>query len=204
VRVSSASTRAPGSFERAALLAARLGDGREATFALSANDYGIELLTASDFDFAARLSEPALWSSEALDASAIAAVNGAELGRRQFREIARVAGLVQEGFGRYRKGARQLQTSAGLLYDVFERHEPDHLLLEQARREVVQRSFDRDRLAGVLDRIAAEGLEVVTTQQPSPLAFPLLLERVEARVSTESDQRRVERIKEHWRQEAGA
>ena len=51
----------------------------------------------------------------------------------------------------------------------------------------------RRRLAAVLDRIAQAGLEVVRTQQPSPLAFPLLLERVEARVSTESDQRRVER-----------
>jgi len=56
----------------------------------------------------------------------------------------------------------------------------------------------------VLDRIAHEGLEVVRTQQPSPLAFPLLLERVEARVSTESDQRRVERIKEQWLEGAGA
>ena len=72
------------------------------------------------------------------------------------------------------------------------------------RREVVERSFDRDRLAAVLDRIAHEGLEVVRTQQPSPLAFPLLLERVEARVSTESDQRRVERIKEQWLEGAGA
>ncbi len=188
----------------AALLAARLGERAAVTFALSANDYGLELLAAGDFDFASVLEGRELWSSEALDQRAIAAVNGAELGRRQFREIARVAGLVQEGFGRFRKGARQLQTSAGLLYDVFERHEPDHLLLEQARREVVERSFDRDRLAAVLDRIAHDGLEVVRTQQPSPLAFPLLLERVEARVSTESDQRRVERIKEQWLEGAGA
>lgn len=188
----------------AALLASRLGQREEGTFALSANDYGLELMAAGGFDFASRLQEPELWSVDALDDDAIAAVNGAELGRRQFREIARVAGLVQEGFGRFRKGARQLQTSAGLLYDVFEKHEPDHLLLGQARREVLQRYFDRDRLVGVLRRIGAEGLEVVVTEQPSPLAFPLLLERVEARVSTESDQRRVERIKEQWLRGVGA
>ena len=111
---------------------------------------------------------------------------------------------MQEGFGRFRKGARQLQTSAGLLYDVFAEHEPDHMLLAQARREVLQRHFDRDRLASVLRRIAAEGLEVVRTEQPSPLAFPLLLDRVEARISTESELRRVERIKAQWLEQVGA
>ncbi|MEC7724883.1 MAG: DNA ligase-associated DEXH box helicase, partial [Planctomycetota bacterium] len=121
-----------------------------------------------------------------------------------FREIARVAGLVQEGFGRFRKGARQLQTSAGLLYDVFEQHEPDHMLLTQARREVLDRHFDRGRLASVLRRIAADGLEVVETSQPSPLAFPLLLDRVEARLSTESELRRLDRIKTQWREQVGA
>ena len=188
----------------AALIAARLGATDEVTFALSANDYGLELMAAGSFDFEARLQDPGLWSTARLDDDAIEAVNGAELGRRQFREIARVAGLVQEGFGRFRKGARQLQTSAGLLYDVFAEHEPDHLLLTQARREVLQRHFDRDRLAVVLERIQREGLEVVRTAQPSPLAFPLLLDRVEARISTESELRRVERIKARWLEQVGA
>ena len=188
----------------AALLAARLGADSEVTFALSANDYGLELMSAGGFDFATRLKEASLWSVARLDEDAVDAVNGTELGRRQFREIARVAGLVQEGFGRFRKGARQLQTSAGLLYDVFEQHEPSHMLLAQARREVLQRHFDRDRLAAALARIARDGLEVVRTGQPSPLAFPLLLDRVEARISTESEQRRVERIKARWVEQVGA
>ncbi|MFK7741331.1 MAG: ligase-associated DNA damage response DEXH box helicase [Planctomycetota bacterium] len=188
----------------AALLAERLGRRAEVTFALSANDYGIELLASGGFAFAKHLAEPSLWDVERLDEDAMAAVNAAELGRRQFREIARVAGLVQEGVGRFRKGARQLQTSAGLLYDVFEKHEPDHLLLQQVRAEVLQRQFDRDRLAGILARCGKDGVEIVTCDRPSPLAFPLLLERVEARVSTESQQRRVERIKEQWRKAAAA
>ena len=188
----------------AALLAARLGAVGEVTFALSANDYGLELMAAGGFDFGARLADAALWSVARLDEDAVDAVNGAELGRRQFREIARVAGLVQEGFGRFRKGARQLQTSAGLLYDVFAQHEPDHMLLAQARREVLERHFDRDRLAAVLARIGEQGLEVVRTEQPSPLAFPLLLDRVEARISTESELRRVERIKAQWLEQVGA
>lgn len=189
----------------AALLAARLGARAEVTFALSANDYGIELLASGGaYDFADALAAADPWNVDTLDRDALGAVHAAELSRRQFREIARVAGLVTEGFGRFRKGARQLQTSAGLLHDVFVRHEPEHLLLRQARREVLQRHFDRDRLAAILRRIARDGLEIVRTSRPSPLAFPLLLERVEARVSTESQQRRVERIKQRWLQESSA
>ena len=37
-----------------------------------------------------------------------------------------------------------------------------------------------------------------------PLAFPLRLDRVEARISTESELRRVERIKAHWLEQVGA
>ncbi len=182
----------------AALLAFRLGRRRAATFALSANDYGLELLAAGACDFVAALADPTLWSGESLDDDALRAVNAAELSRRQFREVARVAGLVHEGFGRHRKGARQLQTSAGLLHDVFARHEPGHLLLSQARDEVLQRHFDRDRLAAVLARVERDGLEVVTTARPSPLAFPLALERVEARVSSETARQRLERMKQRW------
>ena len=46
--------------------------------------------------------------------------------------------------------------------------------------------------------------EVVRTEQPSPPAFPLLLDRVEARISTESELRRVERIKAQWLEQVGA
>lgn len=182
----------------ASLLAWRLSREAPLTFAVSVNDYALELHCPTRCDFAAALQDPALFSTEGLDAHALGAVNAAELGRRRFRRIARVAGLVFEGWPAARKTARQLQTSAGLLYDVLARHEPDNLLLEQARREVLDAYFDAERLTGVLERINRDGLEVVESARPSPMAFPLVLDRVEARVSSESARQRLERMRARW------
>ena len=60
-------------------------------------------------------------------------MNSAELARRQFREIARVAGLVFQGYPGSGKSTRQLQSSSGLFFDVFTQYDPHNLLLEQAR-----------------------------------------------------------------------
>lgn len=182
----------------APLLAWRISRTREITFALTANDYALELHTPEAFDFAAVLKEPGLLSSEDLEAHVTAAVNATELGRRQFRRVARIAGLLHEGLPGARRGARQLQTSAGLLYDVFARYEPDNLLLAQAQRETLESQFDLPRIRALLDRLAAVPLDVVHTARPSPMAFPLSLERVSARLSSESARTRLARLKRQW------
>ena len=46
-------------------------------------------------------------------------LNTGELARRQFRDIARVAGLVFQGYPGCTAVAKQLQASSGLLFDVF-------------------------------------------------------------------------------------
>lgn len=52
-------------------------------------------------------------------------LNTHELSRTRFREVARVAGLIQQMQPGDRKGMRQIQTSAGLLFEVFGRYDPD-------------------------------------------------------------------------------
>ncbi|MEM8768863.1 MAG: ligase-associated DNA damage response DEXH box helicase [Pseudomonadota bacterium] len=182
----------------ASLLAWRISQRWPVTFALSANEYGLELHAAEPFDFTEALKDPMLFDRSTLHEDALQAVNAAELGRRQFRRVARVAGLIDEGLPSARKSARQLQTSAGLLYDVFAQHEADNLLFLQAQQEALDIHFEPERLHGVLARLSAEGLEIVRTERPSPMSFALTLDRVEARVSSETLRRRVERLKAEW------
>ena len=66
-------------------------------------------------------------------------LNAAELARRSFREVARVAGLVFPGMPGQGKTAKQLQASANLFFQVFSEYDPGSLLLVQARREVLAR-----------------------------------------------------------------
>ena len=69
------------------------------------------------------------------------------MARRQFRDIARIAGLVFQGYPGARKMERQLQASSGLIFDVLREYDPSNLLLDQARREVFELQLEETRLA---------------------------------------------------------
>jgi ATP-dependent Lhr-like helicase len=102
----------------AALFAWRIARTRPITFSLSFNDYGFELLSAEAVDWAGEMDR-GLLSDVALDSDIAHCLNAAQLARRRFREVARVAGLTFQGYPGQGKSARQLQVSSELLFDVL-------------------------------------------------------------------------------------
>lgn len=185
-----------------ALLAARLGRREPASFSITTNDYGIQLESSVDYPFERLLADVSIFTPSGLDAELAEAANVDELARRAFRGIARVAGLVFPGYPGAQKSLRSLQASAGLLYDVFREHEPQSLLLAEARREVLESHFERDRLATELGRLARARLVVRRTPKPSPLAFPLLVEQLTQRRSSLPMEERIRRIRARYGVEA--
>lgn len=183
----------------AALLALRLGRRRPGTFAISVNDYGFELLSDDPYPFASLLDHD-LFATEALARDVTESVNLSALARSQFREVARVSGLVFQNYPGAQRGMRQLRARAGLLYDVFEQFDPDNLLMHQARREVIEQQFEQPRLARLLRRLGSSRLRVVATYRPTPLALPLVVERIRGRISLESLDRRIEKIQARWKE----
>ncbi len=177
----------------AALLAYRISRVVPISFTMAANDYGIELLATEPAPLEAALAA-GLLHADNLAADIPASLNAAELARRQFREIARVAGLVFAGYPRAGKSARQLQASSGLFYDVFASFDPENLLLEQAEREVLERQLEASRLGRTLQRLTGSALVITEPRKPTPLAFPLLVDRTRAKVSSESLAARVRRM----------
>ena len=168
-----------------ALVAHRMTRAAPRSIQLSVNDYGIEFLSPDPFP--ETLDWGGLLSPDSLLEDLLDAVNTAELARRQFREVARVAGLLVTGPGN-RSSARQLQASSGLLFDVLARWDPENLLLAQARREALEAELDLAEMQRALERLTAMARDhrvEVETPRLSPLAFPLWAERLHARVSTE-------------------
>lgn len=182
----------------ASLLALRLGRRRPSTFGLTVNDYGIELLTDREVTVA-DLLDPSTLSPSRIEDDLVESVNLSELAKRQFRDIARIAGLVFAGYPGQGKGARQLQLTTSLVFDVFQRYDPDNLLLAQARREVLEEQFEVARLEEALRRIASSAVHVIDIPHPTPLAFPLLIDRLGSRLSTEELIARVERMVAEWK-----
>ncbi len=181
----------------AALLAFRLSRVRPRTFTTAANDYGFELLSSEPIEVSEGDLRAALCPARLAD-DAAASVNLGEMARRQFREVARVAGLVVQSYPGAPKTGRQLQVSSSLLYDVMREFDPDNLLMVQSRREVLERMFEHSRLARALSRVSEGPLRIVRTARPTPLALPLIVERIGAHLSTETVLDRVERMRKAW------
>ncbi len=182
----------------AALLSLRLQARRPASFGITTNDYGLQIETDRDYPFDELLREPDLLSAEGVHPALLHGHNMRELARRRFRGIARVSGLVFPGYPGARKSTRQLQTSAELLFDVFETHEPDNLLLQEAHREVLRENLDEERLTAALRRLSGLTRRLVPLEKPSPFAFPLLAEQLTQRSSNLSFQERVERLRRSY------
>jgi ATP-dependent Lhr-like helicase len=175
----------------ASLLAYRMSRVKPLSFTFACNDYGFELLSPETAPFGDGLW---LFSSENLAEDIAASLNTAEIARRYFRSVARVAGLVFGGFPGAGKTIKQMQMSSGLLYDVFARHDPDNLLLRQAARESLEHHLEAGRLEAALERIRQGRLTVIETARPTPLAFPLIVDRMRERLSSEKLADRVRRM----------
>ncbi len=178
----------------ATLVAARWAREQPQTFSISTNDYGFELLSPTQITLGeARLA--AALSAENLAEDLLASVNLGEISRRQFRDIARIAGLVFQGFPGQGKSTRQLQASSGLLFDVLQRYDPDNLLLRQARLEVLEAQLEFSRVSAALKRLAMRTLLITQPRRFTPLAFPIWAGRLQTQMlSTESWQQRIERM----------
>ena len=176
-----------------ALIAFRLARREPASFSLAFNDYGFELLSRTKVELGPALREGLLSDKAFLD-DLIASLNAAELSRRQFREIARVAGLVFQGYPGQPKSARQVQATSGLLFDVFKRWDAGNPLLAQAEREVLERELELSRLGRAMRRLADSPVVVRQTQRPSPFAFPLMVARLREKLSSEKLADRVRRM----------
>lgn len=183
-----------------AVLSLRLSRLSPASVTAVGNDYGIELLTDKPIE----LEEPgwrALLSPEGLVDDLLESVNASQLARRQFREVARIAGLTSAGYPGERVSSKQTQASSDMFYDVFTEFDPGNLLLAQAQREVVEGQLEVKRLAAVLEACAHRELVLVRPETVTPLAFGLYAENMRATtVSSETWEQRVRRMSVEFEQ----
>lgn len=94
--------------------------------------------------------------------------------KRNFRNVATVAGLLQRNLPGQRKSGKQATFSSDIIYDTLRRHDPDHLLLRITRDQAMRGLVDFGRIEALL----ATRPRIVHAIAPhvTPLAAPLLLE----------------------------
>ena len=190
------------------LIAWRVAQHAPRTFSIAVNDYGFELLSPTEVDWPALLPEvlKSGHDTHAQDALAhhdehaallhevLASLNATELAQRRFREIARVSGLIFQGYPGEKRSNKQLQASSSLFYEVFRKYDPANRLLLQAEQELLAQELEIVRLRDTLARMNTQHLVVQTLVRPTPFAFPLMVERFREQLSNENVADRIARM----------
>ena len=169
----------------ASLMAWRIAQIQPISFSIAMNDYGFELLSDQDIPIEQAL-ENDLFSTKRLIEDIFSSLNDTEMAKRKFREISQVAGLVFTGFPGQNRSNKHLQMSSGLLFDVFMEYEPEHKLIQQAYDEVLRYQLDEKRLRAVLNRVQQQEVVVRYPERFTPLCFPIMVDRLREKLSSES------------------
>ncbi|MEL0240884.1 MAG: DNA ligase-associated DEXH box helicase, partial [Flavobacteriaceae bacterium] len=175
------------------LLAYRLSLLHPISCSLAYNDYGFELLSDQLIDVE-EIETQELWSTRDLMIDLRASINLSELSRRSFRDIAVISGLVFNGYPGKPVKTKHLQSSSQLVYEVFKSYEPDNLLMLQAEREVFEHQLEFDRLKRVLENINRKNTYIARCEKPTPFSFPIITDRLRARLSNEDLEKRIQKM----------
>jgi ATP-dependent helicase Lhr and Lhr-like helicase len=176
-----------------ALIAFRLAQRQPISFSIAMNDYGFELLADEEVDIEHAI-KTGLFDIEFLREDILQSVNGTEMGRRRFREIAQISGLLFSGYPGNMKKNKHLQASSSLLFDVFREYDPDNLLIKQAYDEVFRYQLDEDHLRELLTITGRQKIKITYPEKPTPFAFPIMVDRLREKLTSEKLEDRIRKL----------
>lgn len=178
----------------AALVAYRISKISPISFSMAMNDYGFELFSKLEIPVDDSNIQEIL-SKENLIKDVLSSVNSTEMARRKFRDIAVISGMVIRNYPGQQKNNKNLQSSAGLIFNVLEDYDPQNLLLKQAYAEVFFQQIDEARLAQAFSRIHDSRIIVKHSNAFTPLSFPIKVDSMRQSLSSEELSARILRLK---------
>lgn len=176
----------------AGVISYKLSQTMKVSFSLAFSDYGFELLSNEKIPL--EFIHQNLFEIDDLISLQQKSMNAAEMARRKFRDISVIAGLIFNGYPGKQKKDRHLQASAKLFYNVFRDFEPNNLLLKQALDETFYVQIETPRLQKAIDRILAQEWVIIETEKPTPMAFPIMTDRLREKLSSEKLEDRIKKM----------
>lgn len=166
------------------------------------DDYGF-LLTLRTFQAMEGDDWRELFRPEGANDDLRAALEDSQLVKWQFGGIAQTGLMVPRQLPGESRALRQVRWSAEILFQVISRHEPDHPLLEQARREAMHTFLDVDRAIDFLH--TAAGFEWCYVEVPAvtPFAFGIYASKIRESMMLEDPEQAIERLYQAMREKLG-
>jgi ATP-dependent Lhr-like helicase len=177
----------------AALMAYRIAKIKPISFSIAMNDYGFELLSDQEIPIDEAVETDVL-GVDNLMRDIQASINSTEMARRKFRDIAAIAGLVFKGYPGKPVKDRHVQSSSQLFFEVFHEYEAHNLLFRQAYEEVMDFQLEEGRLRLALERIANQKIIITRPDRPTPLAFPIMVDRLREKLTSEQLKDRIRKM----------
>lgn len=184
----------------AARLSRRLGGNAIAT----PDDYGF-VLTVTD---AQRLDPAHLADLLAPDGFAEdlgAALTQSILLKHHFRNAAQTGLMVYRNHFGEQKSVRKLQWSSEVIFNVLTQHEPDHVLLREARRDAMHTYLDVTGAETFLRELRQEGrpVRLRRVEHVAPLSFGMYATKIKEALLVEDPRETMERLYHQWWRQLG-
>ncbi len=183
----------------ARVVASRISRLRGGNAVATPDDYGFVLavseeqrLTAADL--------PGLFAPEGFADELDRSLDRSALLKHHFRNAAQTGLMVYRNHFGEAKSVRKLQWSTEVIFNVLSEHEPDHVLLREARRDAVHSFIDIGGAIAFLEGLRSASVPIVlrTVTQVPPLSFGMYATQIKEALQVEDPQETLERLYRHW------
>jgi ATP-dependent Lhr-like helicase len=175
------------------MIAQRVQDTKGGNALVTIDDYGF-LLSLRSFQAMTQDELRTLFQRSGAEEALREALAEASLVKWQFRGVAQTGLMVPRRTRGVERGARALQWSSEIIFEVLRKHEPDHPLLIEAYSEATLRFLDLPRALKFLETINSSPWDVRELERVSPFSFGIYVSKIKETMTLEDPETTIERL----------
>lgn len=180
---------------------------RVVTFRLSRLHGGNAVATPHDYGFVLTVAPSQRFTEE--DLRTLLRVEGfetelerslahSEMLKYHFRNAAQTGLMVYRNFFDQKKSVRKLAWSTEVIFNVLQQHEPDHILMREARRDTLRVFLDTEAALSFLHSQESKPVHMRPVEKVPPLSFAMYATKIKEALLVEDPWEVQERLFNHW------
>lgn len=179
------------------VMALRLSRLRGGNAIATPDDYGFVLTVTEDQHFDEQelrvLLDPKNFAEDLHQS-----LSRSDLLKYHFRNAAQTGLMVYRNFFGEQKSVRKLQWSAEVIFNVLTEHDPNHILLKEARRDAVHTYLDLESAQAYLEQMQTLPARIRAVSKVPPLSFALFVTKIKEALLVEDPREMTERLFNLW------
>jgi ATP-dependent Lhr-like helicase len=175
------------------IIAQRVHETKGGNALTTIDDYGF-LLTLKPFQALTADELQPLFARAGAEESLRLALAESNLVKVQFRGVAQTGLMVPRRVRGEERGARALQWSSEIIFEVLRQHEPDHPLLAEAYVEATHRFLDLPRALAFMEIASTLPWDFRAIERVSPFSFGIYASRIKETMTLEDPETTIERL----------